>query len=132
MRRLALTFSVYFAVNIAIFKLYLTNENYSVYWFFLMIIISFNLSTPSLYLFDKFFFCRWVRHKFSSEQVLVIFQYRVFYNGFVSVSTKNNADCRVIAFRLFEIVKHTAVHIHLADVLMFELPAFQIDQQKTF
>ena len=52
-------------------------------------------------------------------------------HGFVFVRTQDDADRRIFVCsgKFALVIAH--IHLHLADILMFELAHFQVDQYKT-
>src|ERR1700722_12408932 len=60
------------------------------------------------------------QHEFVSagKQLFVLVKNRVSNNRRVLLSTENDAHCRIVFRRSFEIVRHPDVHIHLSDILV--------------
>ena len=59
-----------------------------------------------------------IRHILCGKKFRVIIYDRILYDGLAFLGTEDYPDSRVISFRLFQVIKHTAIHVHLSDILM--------------
>ena len=53
-------------------------------------------------------------------------------NVLAGFRTEQYADGRVVAFRAFQLIIHSYIHIHLSNVLMGDFGRLQVDQYEAF
>ena len=68
------------------------------------------------------------RSIFGSEELIVFAKYGVADNGFIFIRAEDNAEGGIVILASFEIIKHTDIHIHLADILVGEFVDLQVNE----
>ena len=69
-------------------------------------------------------------HVACGEDLPPLAQHGIVRDGGILLGAENQADRRVVALRALVLVEHADVAVHLADVLMSELPRLEINQHK--
>ena len=80
----------------------------------------------------KLLFRRHICHILRGIELVAVVQDRIFRDGIVSVSTKQNANRRLVSFAPNQVVVHADIHIQLANILMSQTMGFQFENDKPF
>lgn len=83
-----------------------------------------------LQLAAKFFPVGQVKLVFLNEELTVHFVGGVFHEEFVFAPTEDDADGRVVAFRVFLCGKIAEVQVHLPDVVVLHVVHFQVNENE--